>query len=71
VSLAQDIDLIKTKEMTIIRTDIDNSYKDVMNLFSIEGFNANYEVMKSTFICRQSFEELHYQLYKNERRLIE
>lgn len=41
--------------MASTRADIDNSYKDVMNLFSIEGFSANFEVMKSTYLCRQSF----------------
>lgn len=65
VSLAHDIELIKIKEMAATKSDIDNSYKDVMNLFSIEGFSANYEVMKSTYLCRQSFEELYFQLFKN------
>lgn len=51
--------------MASTKADIDNSYKDVMNLFSIEGFSANFEVMKSTYLCRQSFEELYYQLFKN------
>lgn len=55
VSLAHDIEKIKIKEMAATKADIDNSYKDVMNLFSIEGFSANFEVMKSTYLCRQSF----------------
>lgn len=57
--------------MVVIRHEIDSSFKDVMSLFQLEGFTANFEVMKSTYICRQSFEDLNFQLYKNERRLSE
>lgn len=36
-----------------------------MSLFKLEGFGANYDLMRSTYVCRQSYEELYFQVYKN------
>ena len=42
---------------------------DLMLMFKIEGWVANTEVMRSTYMCKKSFEQLGYELVKNEKRL--
>lgn len=55
VTLAKNIHNITTKEMALIRNDIDIKFKEVMSLFTVEGFTANLELTKSTYQCRQSY----------------
>lgn len=36
-----------------------------MNMFKIEGFTANSEVMRSTYLSRNSYEQLNFQISRN------
>lgn len=42
-----------------------------MHIFNIDGFSANFELIKSSYMCKHYFEELHSQVTKNEKRLFE
>jgi len=42
VELSKDIEQIKQKDMINVKFDIDTNFKDVMFLFTLDGFSANY-----------------------------
>lgn len=65
VDLYQSIEQIKQVDMPQIKTDIQQNVRDAMDMFKIDGFTANLEVMRSTYLCRHSFEDLTLQIYRN------
>jgi len=65
VELSQNIEDIKQNDLPLLKILIEKSFKDTMHMFSIDGFTANSEVMRSTYMCRNSYEQLNFEIAKN------
>ena len=63
--LSQAIEKIKQVEIPLIKSDISANFKDVMEMFKMEGFTANIDLMRSTYLCKTTYEEFIFEIYTN------